>query len=184
MGSCQHPQQLVLTLIFCECSEHSKTLSGDSANILHHIHVVKHEWYDRQRPKEAFQKYSKYILYMLALLEIIRYRVTIAGYAVLSLSAVSASGAIDSLTNSLETVSPSMSATNILNTYKGFQVKNSRDKTQLKRPRLIHSLDNKLWRARICIIWRRFSIAKTSIEHLERIDLLAVTLKKTLWCEP
>ncbi|KAF9274062.1 hypothetical protein BGZ88_003301 [Linnemannia elongata] len=88
----------------CECGEHTKALSGDNTNIPHHIHLAKHEGYDLQRPKEFFRKYGRY---MLTLLEMIKYGVTIAGYAVPALAAVSAPGGIDTLKNSLDTVSES-----------------------------------------------------------------------------
>ncbi|KAK5809425.1 hypothetical protein F5H01DRAFT_43380 [Linnemannia elongata] len=88
----------------CECGEHTKALSGNNTNIGHHIHLAKHEGYDLQRPTEFFQKYGRY---MLILLEMIKYGVTIAGYAVPALSAINASGTIDMLKSSLETISPS-----------------------------------------------------------------------------
>ncbi|KAF9081838.1 hypothetical protein BGX29_004238, partial [Mortierella sp. GBA35] len=88
----------------CECGEHTKVLNGDNTNIPHHIHLAKHEGYDLQRPKEFFQKYGRY---MLTLLEMIKYGVTIAGFAVPALAAVSAPGAIDIFKNSLDTVSQS-----------------------------------------------------------------------------
>ncbi|KAF9141525.1 hypothetical protein BG015_001261 [Linnemannia schmuckeri] len=87
----------------CECGEHTKVLNGDT-NIPHHIHLAKHEGYDLKRPTEFFQKYGKY---MLALLEMIKYGVTIAGFAVPALAAVSAPGAIDMFQNSLDTISQS-----------------------------------------------------------------------------
>ncbi|KAG0196244.1 hypothetical protein BGX28_010383 [Mortierella sp. GBA30] len=88
----------------CECSEHNKVLNGDNTNIPHHIHLAKHEGYDLQRPKEFFQKYGRY---MLTLLEMIKYGVTIAGFAVPPLAAVSAPTAIDMFKNSLDTLSQS-----------------------------------------------------------------------------
>ncbi|KAG0273872.1 hypothetical protein BGZ96_004619, partial [Linnemannia gamsii] len=56
------------------------------------------------RPKEFFRKYGKY---MLTLLEMIKFGVTMAGCTVPALAAVSASGAFDMLKNSLDTVSES-----------------------------------------------------------------------------
>ncbi|KAF8928468.1 hypothetical protein BGZ58_009626 [Dissophora ornata] len=81
----------------CKCGEHTQVLSGDNAKIPHHIHLAKHEGYDLQRPKEFFQKYGRY---MLTLLEMIKYGVTIAGFTVPALAAVSASGAIDKFKSS------------------------------------------------------------------------------------
>ncbi|KAG0217441.1 hypothetical protein BGX33_010626, partial [Mortierella sp. NVP41] len=89
----------------CECGEHTKVLNGDNnTKIPHHIHLAKHEGYDLQRPTEFFQKYGRY---MLTLLEMIKYGVTIAGFAVPALAAVSAPGAIDMFQNSLDTISQS-----------------------------------------------------------------------------
>ncbi|KAF9271722.1 hypothetical protein BGZ88_005709, partial [Linnemannia elongata] len=88
----------------CECGEHTKTLSVENTNIPHHIHLAKHEGYDLQRPTEFFRKYGRY---MLTLLEMIKYGVTIAGYTVPAISAISAPGAIDMLKVSLDTISPS-----------------------------------------------------------------------------
>ncbi|KAG0196550.1 hypothetical protein BGX28_009996, partial [Mortierella sp. GBA30] len=88
----------------CECGVHTQVLRGDSIDTPHHIHIAKHEGYDLQRPKEFFQKYGGY---MLTLLEMIKYGVAIVGYVVPALSAVSASGAIDTFKNSLDTISPS-----------------------------------------------------------------------------
>ncbi|KAG0059741.1 hypothetical protein BGZ89_000158 [Linnemannia elongata] len=88
----------------CECGEQTKVLGGNNTTVPLHIHLAKHEGYDIQRPKEFFQKYGRY---MLTLLEWIQSGVTIAGYAVPVLSAVSNSGAIDLLKKSLDTVSPS-----------------------------------------------------------------------------
>ncbi|KAF9149029.1 hypothetical protein BG015_009202 [Linnemannia schmuckeri] len=87
----------------CECGEHTKVLNGDDINISHHIHIAKHEGYDLQRPTEFFQKYGGY---MLTLLEMIKHGSTIAGYFVPALSAVNVSGAIDTFTNSQDTISP------------------------------------------------------------------------------
>ncbi|KAG0378852.1 hypothetical protein BGX24_002642, partial [Mortierella sp. AD032] len=88
----------------CECGEHTKVLSGNNTNTPHHIHIAKHEGYDLQRPTEFFQKYGRY---MLTLLEMIKYGVTIAGFAVPALAAVSAPGAIDMFHKSLDTISQS-----------------------------------------------------------------------------
>ncbi|KAF9176569.1 hypothetical protein BGZ50_000303 [Haplosporangium sp. Z 11] len=81
----------------CECGEHTKVLSSDNTNIPHHIHLAKHEGYDLHRPKEFFQKYGNN-------------GVTIAGFAVPALAAVSTPGAIDMFKNSLDTISQSADA--------------------------------------------------------------------------
>ncbi|KAG0371863.1 hypothetical protein BGX24_001070, partial [Mortierella sp. AD032] len=88
----------------CECGEHTKALNGDNTNIPHHIHIAKHEGYDLERPTEFFQKYGRY---MLTLLEMIKYGVTITGFAIPALAAVSAPGAIDMFQKSLDSISQS-----------------------------------------------------------------------------
>ncbi|KAF9110039.1 hypothetical protein BGW39_004858, partial [Mortierella sp. 14UC] len=87
----------------CECGEHTKLLNDDNTNIPHHIHIAKHEGYDLQRPTEFFQKYGRY---MLILLEMIKHGSMIAGHFVPALSSVNVSGAIDMLTSSHDTISP------------------------------------------------------------------------------
>ncbi|KAF8939959.1 hypothetical protein BGZ58_008223 [Dissophora ornata] len=86
----------------CECGEHTKALDDKSSKIQHHIHVSKHDGYDLQRPKEFFQKYGRYIL---TLLEMIKYRVTIASIVIPALAAVSAHGANDRLKGPLKAIS-------------------------------------------------------------------------------
>ncbi|KAG0380203.1 hypothetical protein BGX24_009631 [Mortierella sp. AD032] len=88
----------------CECGEHTKVLSDNYSNTPHHIHIAKHEGYDLQRSTEFFQKYGRY---MLTLLEMIKYGVTIVGVTVPALAAVSAPGAIDMAHKSLDTISQS-----------------------------------------------------------------------------
>ncbi|KAI7824154.1 hypothetical protein BC939DRAFT_476939 [Gamsiella multidivaricata] len=88
----------------CECGEHTKVFDGENTKIPHHIHLAKHEGYDLHRPKEFFQKYGRY---MLTVLEMIKYGVTIAGLAVPALAAISAPGVIDMFKDSLDTISQS-----------------------------------------------------------------------------
>ncbi|KAF9370470.1 hypothetical protein CPB97_002715, partial [Podila verticillata] len=88
----------------CECSEHTKVLSSDNTCIPHHIHLAKHEGYDLQRPNEFFQMYG---WYMLTVLEMIKYGVTIPGFIVPTLSTVNASGSIQIFEDSLNIISES-----------------------------------------------------------------------------
>ncbi|KAG0371759.1 hypothetical protein BGX24_001232, partial [Mortierella sp. AD032] len=85
----------------CECGEHTKVLNGDNNNIIHHIHIAKHEGYDLQRPTEFFQKYGRY---MLTLLEMIQHGFTSASYFAPAMPSVKISEAIDKLTNCQDTV--------------------------------------------------------------------------------
>ncbi|KAF8930580.1 hypothetical protein EDD21DRAFT_222845 [Dissophora ornata] len=60
----------------CECGAH--TMSEDN-KIQHEIHLAKHEGYDIDRPTEFFQKYGAYIL---AMMQMIKYGVVVAGIVV------------------------------------------------------------------------------------------------------
>ncbi|KAF9557118.1 hypothetical protein EC968_007797 [Mortierella alpina] len=88
----------------CECGEHTMAFNNEHTKIPHHIHLAKHQGYDLQRPKEFFQKNGRY---MLTLLEMIKYGIVIAGFAVPVLAAVSAPGAIYMFKNTLNTISQS-----------------------------------------------------------------------------
>ncbi|KAK3804614.1 MAG: hypothetical protein JOS17DRAFT_808775 [Linnemannia elongata] len=70
------------TLYFlCECGEHTKPVDGQPTNpsLKHEIHIARHEGYEIDRPNEFFDKYG---LYILALLQMLKYGVTIAGVVV------------------------------------------------------------------------------------------------------
>jgi len=64
----------------CECGEHTKSTNS---KIPHHIHVAKHERYNIDRPKEFFQQYGAYIL---TILRMLKFGITVAGVAVPALS--------------------------------------------------------------------------------------------------
>ncbi|KAG0204571.1 hypothetical protein BGX28_003542 [Mortierella sp. GBA30] len=85
----------------CEGAEHTQRLSCDKTEMPHHIHLADHEGYDLQRPREFFQKYGSY---MLTLLELLKYDMTIAGSTIPATTAVSAAGAIDEFKGSLDTI--------------------------------------------------------------------------------
>ncbi|KAF9133839.1 hypothetical protein BGW39_008750 [Mortierella sp. 14UC] len=65
----------------CECGDHTKPADGQpqNPNLKHEIHLARHEGYDIDRPTEFFDKYGSYIL---ALLQMLKYGVTIAGVVV------------------------------------------------------------------------------------------------------
>ncbi|KAK3817823.1 MAG: hypothetical protein J3R72DRAFT_427297 [Linnemannia gamsii] len=85
----------------CECSEHTQVFNGDNTNIPYHIHIVKHEGYDLQRPTEFFQKYGRY---MLTLLEMIQRGASMDGYRFSAFFSVNFSAAIEMPTNSQDTI--------------------------------------------------------------------------------
>ncbi|KAG0196159.1 hypothetical protein BGX33_001991, partial [Mortierella sp. NVP41] len=61
----------------CECGEHTKSINSKT-NIPHHIHLAMHEGYEIARPSEFFQQYGPYVLMILKML---KFGVTIAGVA-------------------------------------------------------------------------------------------------------
>ncbi|KAG0281291.1 hypothetical protein BGZ95_005190 [Linnemannia exigua] len=65
----------------CECGDHTKPVDGraQNPNLKHEIHLARHEGYDIDRPTEFFEKYGSYIL---TLLQMLKYGVTIAGVIV------------------------------------------------------------------------------------------------------
>ncbi|KAI8598370.1 hypothetical protein EDD21DRAFT_406882 [Dissophora ornata] len=60
----------------CECGAHTMS---ERSKIQHEIHMAKHEGYDIDRPTEFFQKYGPYVLTMM---QMIKYGVTVAGIIV------------------------------------------------------------------------------------------------------
>ncbi|KAF9154368.1 hypothetical protein BG015_001141 [Linnemannia schmuckeri] len=77
----------------CECGDHTKSHDGPATNpsLKHEIHIALHEGYDIDRPTEFFDKYGPYIL---TLLQMLKYGVTIAGVVVPPLGKLSV---VDSL---------------------------------------------------------------------------------------
>ncbi|KAF9123415.1 hypothetical protein BGW39_008983 [Mortierella sp. 14UC] len=69
----------------CECGDHTKPADGRPQNphLKHEIHLARHDGYDIDRPIEFFEKYGSYILTVLLML---KYGVTIAGVIVPPLS--------------------------------------------------------------------------------------------------
>ncbi|KAF9347538.1 hypothetical protein BGX34_003074, partial [Mortierella sp. NVP85] len=64
----------------CECGEHTKSIN---TKIPHHIHLAKHEGYELARPTEFFQRYGPYVL---TILQMLKYGLTVAGVAVPALT--------------------------------------------------------------------------------------------------
>jgi hypothetical protein len=82
----------------CECGEHTKSMSSKS-NISHDIHFAKHEGYEIARPSEFFQQYGPYIL---TILKMLKFGISVAGVAVPAISLLFRSDAIDKTTASLQ----------------------------------------------------------------------------------
>ncbi|KAF9129763.1 hypothetical protein BGW39_003835 [Mortierella sp. 14UC] len=67
----------------CECGDHTRPVDDAQSALSHNIHLAHHGGYDLGQPKEFFRKYGPY---MLALLQMLKYGVTVAGIAVPPLS--------------------------------------------------------------------------------------------------
>ncbi|CAO3565309.1 unnamed protein product [Mortierella alpina] len=61
----------------CECGEHTKAINSKTG-IPHHIHFAKHEGYEIARPSKFFEQYDPYVL---TILKMIKYSITVAGMA-------------------------------------------------------------------------------------------------------
>ncbi|KAG9069785.1 hypothetical protein KI688_009110 [Linnemannia hyalina] len=82
----------------CECGEHTKSIDCKT-EISHDIHIAKHEGYDIARPSEFFQQYG---LYVLTILKMLKFGVSVAGVAIPAISHLVRSDAIDQATASLQ----------------------------------------------------------------------------------
>ncbi|KAF9106278.1 hypothetical protein BGX29_009927 [Mortierella sp. GBA35] len=84
----------------CECGDHTKPTDGKSSNpnLKHEIHIARHEGYTFERPTEFFNKYGSYIL---TLLQMLKYGVTIAGVLVPPLTHFNLTGDLDDSTDAL-----------------------------------------------------------------------------------
>lgn len=100
----------------CECGEHTKPAditnkstaannnnnttnhsNSDGArgiNLKHEVHVARHEGYDLDHPTEFFEKYGPYVL---TLLQMLKYGVTIAGVVVAPLAQLSLRDGADAM---------------------------------------------------------------------------------------
>jgi len=83
----------------CECGEHTKS---PNSRIPHHIHLAKHEGYDIARPNEFFQQYGAYVL---TILRMIKFGISVAGVAVPALTRLIRTEALDRATLSLKALS-------------------------------------------------------------------------------
>ncbi|KAI8358911.1 hypothetical protein B0O80DRAFT_258556 [Mortierella sp. GBAus27b] len=64
----------------CECGEHTKSANS---RIPHHIHLAKQEGYEIYQPTEFFQRYGSYVL---TILKMLKFGVSVTGVAVPPLS--------------------------------------------------------------------------------------------------
>ncbi|KAF9926255.1 hypothetical protein BGZ67_008188 [Mortierella alpina] len=82
----------------CECGEHTKTADINN-RIPHEIHLAKHEGYEIARPFEFFQKYGSYVL---TILQMLKFGISVAGVAVPDLSHLVSANALDQAADSLQ----------------------------------------------------------------------------------
>ncbi|KAF9536772.1 hypothetical protein EC957_009735, partial [Mortierella hygrophila] len=82
----------------CECGEHTKSIACKT-EISHDIHFAMHEGYEIARPSEFFQQYGHYVL---TILKMLKFGVSVAGVAVPAISHLVTSGAIDQVTAGLQ----------------------------------------------------------------------------------
>ncbi|KAK3817747.1 MAG: hypothetical protein J3Q66DRAFT_388225 [Benniella sp.] len=80
----------------CECGEHTKATT--KSRIPHHIHLAKHRGYEIDRPKEFFRQYGSYVL---TILKMLKYGVTVAGVVIPALAQLIRVDALDQATESL-----------------------------------------------------------------------------------
>lgn len=82
----------------CECGEHTKSINNKT-EISHDIHFAKHEGYEIVRPSEFFQQYGPYVL---TILKMLKFGVSVAGVAVPAISHLVRTDAIDQATAGLK----------------------------------------------------------------------------------
>ncbi|KAK3821114.1 MAG: hypothetical protein J3Q66DRAFT_438033 [Benniella sp.] len=86
-----HPFSHQFRLYFlCECGSHTMT---KNTKIRHEIHLAKHEGYDLEKPTEFFERYGSYVL---TLMHMIKYGITVAGLVVPPLANSGVVSGIDS----------------------------------------------------------------------------------------
>ncbi|KAF9916694.1 hypothetical protein BGZ65_000171, partial [Modicella reniformis] len=80
----------------CECGEHTKSTNS---RVPHYIHLAKHEGYDITRPTEFFNQYGPYVL---TILKMLKFNISVAGIALPALSQLISTDAIDQTCTSLK----------------------------------------------------------------------------------
>ncbi|KAG0272308.1 hypothetical protein BGZ95_011949, partial [Linnemannia exigua] len=81
----------------CECGEHTKSINTKTK--IHRIHLAKHEGYEIARPSEFFQQYGSYVL---TILNMLKFGITVAGVALPPLSHLISGESIDQATTTLK----------------------------------------------------------------------------------
>ncbi|KAF9430169.1 hypothetical protein BGZ94_008031 [Podila epigama] len=82
----------------CECGEHTKSNSS-RAEISHEIHFAKHEGYVINRPSQFFTQYGHYVL---TIINMLKFGITVAGVVVPPISHLVSSDAIDQVADDIK----------------------------------------------------------------------------------
>ncbi|KAF9347483.1 hypothetical protein BGX34_003105, partial [Mortierella sp. NVP85] len=82
----------------CECGIHTMT---ENSKVRHEIHLAKHDGYDLERPTEFFERYGSYVL---TLMHMIKYGITVAGFVVPPLASSGLVNGIDNFQKHLDHV--------------------------------------------------------------------------------
>lgn len=112
----------------CECGEHTKStdignkpfttnnsndttdisssMDSGGAELKHEVHIARHEGYDLDHPTEFFEKYGTYVL---TLLQMLKYGVTIAGVVVAPLAQLSLGDGVDAMQKGADSLFTDMS---------------------------------------------------------------------------
>ncbi|KAF9124561.1 hypothetical protein BGW39_008113 [Mortierella sp. 14UC] len=85
----------------CECGEHTRPTGGLPSALRHGIHLARHEGYDLDRPNEFFSKYGSYVL---ALMQVLKYGVVVAGMVVPALNTLKVAEELDYVAAGLKSV--------------------------------------------------------------------------------
>ncbi|KAF9363721.1 hypothetical protein BGX34_003449, partial [Mortierella sp. NVP85] len=86
----------------CECGEHTKSIN---TRIPHHIHLAKHEGYEIARPTEFFQRYGRYVL---AILQMLKYGLTVTGIAIPALTQLIRPDDVDKVKEGLKSLTDTL----------------------------------------------------------------------------
>ncbi|KAF9947125.1 hypothetical protein BGZ65_009106, partial [Modicella reniformis] len=83
-------------VLLCECGEHTKSINS---KIPDHIHLGNHKSYDITRPTEFFKQYGSYVL---TILKMLKFGISVAGIALAALSQLVSTDAIDQVRTGLK----------------------------------------------------------------------------------
>ncbi|KAG9067324.1 hypothetical protein KI688_012107 [Linnemannia hyalina] len=94
----EYPIPRLFVVLPQDPSEHTRSIKFNT-EISHDIHFAKHEGYEIARPSEFFQQYGPYVL---TILKMLKFGVSVAGVAVPAISHLVRSDAIDQATAGLQ----------------------------------------------------------------------------------